>query len=82
MNRTDIAITLYKQSSLTVASTVSKDTLTLSEMLTFEEISELESSDSGETKHMEEYLETFDTSLQSETPYSDVTQVSKKKWKN
>ena len=50
-------------------------------MLTFEEISELESSDSGETKHMEEYLETFDTSLQSETPYSDVTQVSKKKWK-
>ena len=49
-------------------------------MLTFEEISELESSDSGETKHMEEYLETFDTSLQSETPYSDVTQVSKKNW--
>ena len=51
-------------------------------MLTFEEISELESPDPGETKHMEEYLETFDTSLQSETPYSDVTQVSKKKWKN
>ena len=51
--------------------------LTLSEMLTLDEMTELEP-EMGETKqHMEEYLETFDTSLQSDTPYSDVTQVRK-----
>ena len=50
--------------------------LTLSEMLTLDEMTELEPE--METKqHMEEYLETFDTSLQSDTPYSDVTQVRK-----
>ena len=46
-------------------------------MLTLDEMTELEP-EMGETKqHMEEYLETFDTSLQSDTPYSDVTQVRK-----
>ena len=51
--------------------------LTLSEMLTLDELTELEP-ETGEIKqHMEQYLETFDTSLQSDTPYSDVTQVRK-----
>ena len=46
-------------------------------MLTLDEMTGLEP-EGGETKqHMEEYLETFDTSLQSDTPYSDVTQVRK-----
>ena len=59
-------------------------------MLTLDELTELEP-ETGEIKqHMEQYLETFDTSLQSDTPYSDVTQVRKyirkktdgrKKWK-
>ena len=46
-------------------------------MLTLDELTELEP-ETGEIKqHMEQYLETFDTSLQSDTPYSDVTQVRK-----
>ena len=44
-------------------------------MLTLEEISELDA-DIGEAKPMDEYLENFDTNIQSKTPYSDVTQVS------
>lgn len=44
-------------------------------MLTLEEISELDA-DMGEAKPMDEYLENFDTNIQSKTPYSDVTQVS------
>ena len=52
-----------------------KAVLTLSEMLSLDEMTELET-EVGETRqHMEQYLETFDTSLQSDTPYSDVTQV-------
>ena len=51
--------------------------MTFSEMLTLDELTELEP-ETGEIKqHMEQYLETFDTSLQSDTPYSDVTQVRK-----
>ena len=49
-------------------------------MFTLEEISEFDSDTvgdnfSGETKPMEQYLDTFETSLQSKTPYSDVTKV-------
>ena len=44
-------------------------------MLTLEEISELDA-DMGGAKPMDEYLENFDTNIQSKTPYSDVTQVS------
>ena len=51
------------------------------DMFTLEEISELEV-DVGDTKPMEEYLETFDTTIQSKTPYSDVTKVKIKKTKH
>ena len=44
-------------------------------MFTLEEISELEV-DVGDTKPMEEYLETYEISMQSKTPYSDVTKVN------
>ena len=49
-------------------------------MFTLEEISEFDSETvgdnfNGDTKPMEEYLDTFETSLQSKTPYSDVTKV-------
>jgi len=47
-------------------------------MLTLEEISELDA-DIGEAKPMDEYLENFDTNIQSKTPYSDVTQTKKHK---
>ena len=51
-------------------------------MFTLEEISDhmdmdLDTVDGmGDTKPMEEYLETYEISLQSKTPYSDVTKVS------
>ena len=50
-------------------------------MFTLEEISDhmdmdLDTVDGmGDTKPMEEYLETYEISLQSKTPYSDVTKV-------
>ena len=46
-------------------------------MLGLDEMTELETEVGEPRQHMEQYLETFDTSLQSDTPYSDVTQVSK-----
>ena len=58
-------------------STILPPTLTLSEMLGLDEMTELETEVGEPRQHMEQYLETFDTSLQSDTPYSDVTQVSK-----
>ena len=43
-------------------------------MFTLEEISDIDV-EVGETKPMEEYLDTLHISLESKTPYSDVTQV-------
>jgi len=48
-------------------------------MLGLDEMTELETEVGEPRQHMEQYLETFDTSLQSDTPYSDVTQTKKKK---
>ena len=43
-------------------------------MFTLEEISDIDG-EVGETKPMEEYLDTLHINMESKTPYSDVTQV-------
>ena len=49
-------------------------------MFTLEEMSEFEYGEentSGGGEQVKEYLETYDSSMQSKTPYSDVTKVRK-----
>ena len=50
-------------------------------MFTLEEISDIDG-EVGETKPMEEYLDTLHINMESKTPYSDVTQVRMKFFMN